>query len=278
MKKYIISFALLLILAVGAYAWLDTDSPQGHIESLTTPDATIYASTTTAITELLGTAHKGGVDQAAADARGIIAYGYLWWDVDGDGLADAGDEPVGVSSLSAGIDDAVTTVPVASATTFRSSGFVKIDDELISYTGTTGTTLTGATRGTNETTAAAHLVGAAVTAVQARQLVVTVTCNGAPYHTVGWDATYPNDDGTEGDVLQGALSITVVAGRSYLLIWRIVDGNGNTNTEVADVDKWCTHGEDSYIGEDGDAAWGLEDDEVLVFRANEKPRRRFGLR
>jgi hypothetical protein len=50
-------------------------------------------------------------------------------------------------------------------TLFPSSGtnFVQIDSEEISYTGITGSTLTGVTRGVRNTTAASHSNGATVT-------------------------------------------------------------------------------------------------------------------
>ena len=52
--------------------------------------------------------------------------------VDGSGLAS---------------DATVTTATVDSAAAFSSSGYIKIEDEIIEYTGTTSTTFTGLIRG-----------------------------------------------------------------------------------------------------------------------------------
>jgi len=275
MRYWIISLAVILALAAPSFAWQDTDCPEGHIETDTVSDGKVFPSTTTSITELLGTAHKGGDDQADADTRGIVYTLYLWWDRDKDGTADSGDEPVGFAVLTAGIDDAVTTIPINASVFFLSSGFVTIGTELIQYTGKTGNTLTGATRGANEATAASHSAGDAVTAVNAWENAASYTCDGSPDNTIGWDATTPTaDDGTEGNLLQGGDTITVVAGRYYLMKLRVVDGSGNTNTEVDDADVFESYGPSAYLDEDGDATQGLEDDEVWQLRINKKPRRR----
>ena len=49
-----------------------------------------------------------------------------------------------------------TTIDVDSTTGFLSAGVIKVDNELISYTGITSTSLTGITRGVNGTSTAAH--------------------------------------------------------------------------------------------------------------------------
>jgi hypothetical protein len=70
-----------------------------------------------------------------------------------------------VTSLNGGINAITTTVVLSDASLFPSSGtnFVQIDSEEISYTGITGSTLTGVTRGVRNTTAASHSNGATVT-------------------------------------------------------------------------------------------------------------------
>ena len=55
-----------------------------------------------------------------------------------------------------GINDAVTTITADSTLGFPQEGKIKIDDEIISYTGKTPTTFTGCGRGANSTSAAAH--------------------------------------------------------------------------------------------------------------------------
>jgi hypothetical protein len=70
-----------------------------------------------------------------------------------------------VTSLNGGINAITTTVVLSDASLFPSSGtnFVQIESEEISYTGITGNTLTGVTRGVRNTTAASHSNGATVT-------------------------------------------------------------------------------------------------------------------
>ena len=74
-----------------------------------------------------------------------------------DGTSD------GVSTtLSAGINAAVTTIPLTSVTGFPTAGTILIGTEDISYTAISGSTLTGGVRGVNGTTAATHSTSDAV--------------------------------------------------------------------------------------------------------------------
>lgn len=57
---------------------------------------------------------------------------------------------------SAELSAADTSITLTSATNFPSAGFIKIDDEVIQYTGKSGNNLTGCTRGSDSTTAATH--------------------------------------------------------------------------------------------------------------------------
>jgi hypothetical protein len=67
------------------------------------------------------------------------------------------------STLSSSINTSVTSLTMASSTSFPASGTVLIDNELITYTGNSGGTLSGLTRGASGTTAASHSSGATVT-------------------------------------------------------------------------------------------------------------------
>jgi hypothetical protein len=67
------------------------------------------------------------------------------------------------STLSSSINTSVTSLTMASSTSFPSTGTVLIDNELITYTGNSGGTLSGLTRGASGTTAASHSSGATVT-------------------------------------------------------------------------------------------------------------------
>jgi len=71
------------------------------------------------------------------------------------------------TSLTANINNAVTTIPVVSTASFPTASVAEpkafyIANETITYTGTTPTSFTGCVRGALATTAAAHTSGAAV--------------------------------------------------------------------------------------------------------------------
>ena len=70
------------------------------------------------------------------------------------------------STLSAAINNSVTTIGVTSATNYPTAGTIQIGDELIDYTGKSGNDLTGCTRGAHSTTAAAHLINVRLDAVR----------------------------------------------------------------------------------------------------------------
>jgi len=70
------------------------------------------------------------------------------------------------TTLSANITNTDTTITVGSTTGYAPRGRIAIDSELIAYTGTTATTFTGAKRGMDGTTAAAHSSGATISQYQ----------------------------------------------------------------------------------------------------------------
>lgn len=67
-----------------------------------------------------------------------------------------------VNNIEDEISATATTIAVSDVSDFTSSGTVRCDDEEITYTGTSGDTLTGCTRGANGTTAVIHNAGAAI--------------------------------------------------------------------------------------------------------------------
>ena len=69
------------------------------------------------------------------------------------------------STLAATITSGSSSLEVADSTDFSTTGIVAIDNELISYTGKSGNTLTGLTRGLESTVAAGHSAGATVSQV-----------------------------------------------------------------------------------------------------------------
>ncbi|MCK4802767.1 hypothetical protein KAS33_03765, partial [bacterium] len=66
------------------------------------------------------------------------------------------------TTLSTVISSTDTVIPVDSTLSFLSSGDIKIDNEIIKYTGKTGTTFEGVTRGASGSQATSHLAGATV--------------------------------------------------------------------------------------------------------------------
>ncbi len=87
----------------------------------------------------------------------------------GWGLSSWGGEASNplTTTLNGAIDASTTTVVLTSVVNFPSTGtnFIRIGIEDISYTGISGNTLTGVTRGTRGTTAASHSDGATITNV-----------------------------------------------------------------------------------------------------------------
>jgi hypothetical protein len=85
----------------------------------------------------------------------------------GWGLAQYGGTVSGeaTTTLNGAINDTTTTIVLTDASLFPSAGtnHIQIGTEEISYTGKSGNTLTGVTRGVRNTTAASHSNGATVT-------------------------------------------------------------------------------------------------------------------
>ena len=75
------------------------------------------------------------------------------------------DKTDAATTTSEALDDSETSIDLVSISGFKTAGAVKIDNEIITYTGISTLTLTGCTRGTNSTSAAAHDSGAAATQV-----------------------------------------------------------------------------------------------------------------
>ena len=66
------------------------------------------------------------------------------------------EDDITTNNLNGSLNDSATTITVDSTTGFDSSGTIYIENEQITYTGTSSTTFTGCTRGANSTTAASH--------------------------------------------------------------------------------------------------------------------------
>jgi hypothetical protein len=66
-------------------------------------------------------------------------------------------------TLNGTINDTATTITLSSTANLASVGFIKIDNETISYSNISGNQLVNCYRGQNNTTAAAHTTGASIT-------------------------------------------------------------------------------------------------------------------
>jgi hypothetical protein len=113
------------------------------------------------------TGNGGGSVKASYQIPGGNAYNTTanGWGAGGWGGSIAGTAS---TTLNGAITNSATTITVASTASFPTLtggaiGTLLIDTELITYTGQTGTTFTGCTRGTNGTIATAHSNGATVT-------------------------------------------------------------------------------------------------------------------
>ena len=117
------------------------------------------------------------------DGNYVFAHRFRNSNVNSEAYMRTGNQPVryevinegAKDQLSSAINSSVTTIPLLNAYWFPNAGTVMIDNELIRYTGNTGTSLTGCTRGATMTqfvsgsnrtfqgsTAASHLVRAGV--------------------------------------------------------------------------------------------------------------------
>jgi hypothetical protein len=97
------------------------------------------------------------------------------------------------STTAEALDDIETEIDIVSSIGFKQDGVVKIDDEIITYTGISTNTLTGCTRGTNGTSAVAHSSAAVVTQILIDPITtanasttVTITDTGHGAATEDW--------------------------------------------------------------------------------------------
>ena len=125
------------------------------------------------------------------------------------------------TTLNGGINNSVTTITVVSTTGFPTAGQIRIQSEVITYTGTTPTTFTGCTRGARGSTNTAHSTGVAVTKIQSPvantavpmylnttdfsntvTIVDTtkITAANAGVYNLQWSGQFNNSDTTEHDL------------------------------------------------------------------------------
>jgi len=131
--------------------------------------------------------------------------------------------------LNGSITSTATSITVTDASQLTSSGFIKIDSEVISYPNIVGNVLTNCARGQNGTTAAAHNTAAAITVQNLPCINVwpTPDAGGGPYTFVYWRLRRIQDAGANGTVEQDIpfrLLPCLVAGLAFYLSQKLPDG------------------------------------------------------
>jgi hypothetical protein len=138
------------------------------------------------------------------------------------------------STLNGDISNSATTVTVTSGTDFTSSGKIKIGGEIITYTGKSTNDLTGCTRGTEGTSAAAHTSGVTV-----KQVVNAVSglnhLEGQTVSILSDGATHPDKTVSSNTVTLDRFSNSVKIGLSYTSILKTmrIDAGAQNGTSQA---------------------------------------------
>lgn len=125
------------------------------------------------------------------------------------------------TTLSAGINNNVTAIPVASTAGYAPHGRIRIDNEWIDYTGTTANSFTGARRASGGSAAAAHANNARV--FQRQCLIRSTGAAGGSRRTV--ERAVPMDSlvqsGTESIAVNGTVAVNLPSAvdpaRAFLL-------------------------------------------------------------
>jgi hypothetical protein len=130
--------------------------------------------------------------------------------------------------LTAAISATDTTITVNNPSQLASGGFIKLGNETIGYSNIVGNQLINCYRGQNNTTAASHAIGAAITVQNLNSINVwpTPDAGGGPYTFVYWRMRRIQDAGTNGTVEQDIpfrLLPCMVAGLAFYLAQKLPD-------------------------------------------------------
>ena len=145
-------------------------------------------------------------------------------------------------TLDGTINSAVTTITLSSTDGLSAVGYIKLDSEIISYTGKTATTLTGCLRGQAGTTAAGHTHGAAVTVPFLPNINVWPSPDQSDYYTfVYWRLKRIQDAGngpTDQQIPFRFLNC-MVAGLAYYIAMKIPEGQDKLDRLKLDyAEQW----------------------------------------
>jgi hypothetical protein len=133
------------------------------------------------------------------------------------------------ATLNGTINATTTSITVSDSSYLTNTGFIKIDNETISYTNVVGNVLTNCNRGQNGTTAAAHTTGATITVQNLPCINIwpTPDAGGAPYTFVYWRLRRVQDAGTNGTFEQDIpfrLLPCLVSGLAFYMAQKLPDG------------------------------------------------------
>lgn len=130
-------------------------------------------------------------------------------------------------TLNGAISAIDTTITVSSTANLASSGFIQIGNEVISYPNVSGNQLLNCARGQNNTTAASHLTGAAVSVLNLPSINVWPTPNspGNQYTFVYWRLRRIQDagEGVSTEDIPFRFLNCMVAGLAYYLSIKLPD-------------------------------------------------------
>jgi hypothetical protein len=133
--------------------------------------------------------------------------------------------------LAQSINATDTSITVSDASTLPIGGFVKIDNETISYANVIGNVLTNCYRGQNGTTAASHTAGVnnllTVQNLPAINVWPTPDAGGGPYTFVYWRLRRVQDAGSNGTVepdIPFRLLPCMVAGLAFYMAQKTAEG------------------------------------------------------
>lgn len=140
-----------------------------------------------------------------------------------------GAEYVTTVTLAQNINSVVTTIPLSTTVGLPSAGFIKIDNEVISYPNIDGNSLVNCARGQNGTTAASHTITPTPPVVTVQNLPCinvwpTPNAPGDQYTFVYWRLRRIQDGGLNGTVVQDIpfrLLPCLVAGLAFYLSMKL---------------------------------------------------------
>jgi len=146
----------------------------------------------------------------------------------------SGSEALLVGTLQAGISATATTIPVTSLAGIPTAGFIRIGTELIGFNQTQPAEngnpayLLNCTRGQGDTTAASHLINAAIYAVQKQSITVWPTPDTAyTYQFVYWRMRRIQDAGSGGTKTMDVpfrFVPCLAAGLAYYIALKVPEG------------------------------------------------------